>query len=186
MASYLPLPLEIVEHVISYLPFNLIKTLAAQSDSPVIQKMAKYSIQKTEKYTEQRADKLIPFPSYTGTKLEWIYHLNGYESLNSNNITVEPIPIPSDFSDQESVSTHRISKGSNSIVLIDEQDYRWVGRQERWYNEDGFHRINGPAVVQWLKLPDIKAEAVYKLWYLNGTECQPKSLFNRASLTAPL
>lgn len=154
------LPLELIEYIITYLPLNDIKVLA--ENSPI-----KDIVQAYIKHLEKQAEKLIPFPQIiTGTKLDWIYHLNGYKSLRLNNITVETVYIRKLWWHVEMII---IRKGDYSIEIIDENQITRLGQQESWLKNEKSHRINGPAKTLWLKSTFLSPPVIdAQHWYCNG------------------
>jgi hypothetical protein len=157
------LPHEIIEYIITYLPLSDLKALSNDKEESYIKYMTQAFIQKLEK----QAEKLIPFPQIiTGTKLDWIHHLNGYTSLSLKNIKVDTVYTQKLWSDIEILI---ISKGAYSIQIIDENQFSRLGQQELWLKNETIHRINGPAQTMWLKSTFLSPPVIdAQLWFCNG------------------
>ena len=151
------LPPEIIENIITYIPLDNLRSLAA-SDLYPLNCIASHYLHTVEK----KVALLIPFPTImTGEPLDWVYHLNGYKGLSLHNITVSILPV---YRLWANITVLRISKGDYIIECIDKMQFTTLGQQELWLRGDTFHRINGPAKTRWSKLDEI----AYQSWYKDG------------------
>jgi hypothetical protein len=100
----------------------------------------------------------IVFPTLmTGTKLEWISHLNDDQNLSTSDISTT-------FDSLTSRHFTHISKGFNNIIIV-KYDSEEMHQIVYWNSRGFLHSSHGPAYTVWA---GAQPRIVKQHWFING------------------